>query len=214
MSNSVHDPEPVVKRAAAARPRSTATLVAMVPDEKILEVAGFVRATYLRRGVPGDGNDIYQDAALASLITRDRYADRMQGNPFNYLSTAAFRWTKVTSLQRLAVVSVSARKAELATQLQKRVDISKAGLLEEDAHLRLAGELDRRLKVGRLLARLNRKGRRLITVAIESEGQSLRVMARRSKMGKRRAAKVLASFVRAIGPDPSVEHLRRVISRP
>lgn len=213
MSNSVPDPEPVVKRAAAARPR-TATLVAMVPDEKIMEVAGFVRASYLRRGVPCEGNDVYQDAALASLITRERYGDRMQGNPFNYLSAVAFRWAKLNSLRMLSVVSVSEKKIGLATEMQKRVGVDKAVLLEEDPQLRLRGELDRRLKVGRLLARLSRKGRRLITVAIESEGQSLRVMARRSKMGKRRAAKVLASFVRAIGPDPSVEHLRRVISRP
>jgi DNA-directed RNA polymerase specialized sigma24 family protein len=204
--------------------------VAVLDAQKLDEVAGVVCATYVQRGVP-NRDDLYQDAALAALETWERYGDRIKGNPFTYLAGAAFRRTKLASVRARSVVSVSEAAAGGRTkdELVIAAPVSlftcrrqkdgrreeRYAAVDERPEILLAGELTRLQAVVRLLRRLDRKEIRLITIAMEPAPQvSLRKLAGRSKLSCRRARSVIRSFVRAVGPDPVVEHLRCVISRP
>jgi len=209
MHTSVLDPGSVVKRGGRRRPRRPS-----IPDKTIFDVAAFVRARWRSLGVPADPEDVFQDAAETALATRRRYGHKIKGNPFTYICGPAFRETKLRSLRELAVVSLSEKKALLAVELQDRMQPDRRAPAEElEPPFHLRGELERRQKVARLIGRLELRERRLIAIAVAEPDVRLRGLALRTKMGRKAAAKVLRSLVRAVGEDPAFDHLRRVISR-
>ncbi len=214
MHTSVHDSEPAVKRGRpAARQLALRGLPRPpIPDQTILDVGAFVRATWLGKGLPVDAGDLFQDAAEVALETRQRYGHTIDGNPFTYLCGPAFTETKLRSLRARAVLSLSEKKAALATE-QQRVPLREDHAWEEAPDVFVRGELERRQKVARLIGRLDLRGRRLIAIAFAEPEVKLRKLALRTKMGRKRAAKVLRSLVRVVGDDPAFDHLRRVISR-
>lgn len=214
---------------------------AMVTDEKILEVAGVVTAGYVSRRVPHDPRDIYQEAALAALEARERYGRTLVGNPFAYLAMVAGVRTKRALNRSLAVVSISehvadGRDGKSASDYQRRVPIAKDGLAnnhpnrgddgtrssgeerirlgatQDRPEVVLSGEMDRLRAVVSLFRRLDRKERRLVVAAMDGAGDDLDELAKRTKVGRARAARVIKRFVSAVGDDPAVAHLRRVIS--
>lgn len=216
MLTSVLDSESVVKRPPRRRPEVQLQLrgcpAPPISDKVILDVGAFVRATWVGQDVPADPDDIFQDAVDVAVETRRRYGHKIAGQAFTYLCGAAFRETKLRSLRALAVVSLSEKKAGLAVELQHRDPVDDRPS-DEDPPVLLRGELERRQKVARLIGRLDVRGRRLIAIAFAEPESHLHALALRTKMGRRRAAKVLRSLVRAVGPDPAFDHLRRVISR-
>lgn len=215
MHTSVHDPEPAVKRGPRRHVQLALAigLPPAIPDKIIDDVGRFVRATWVGTGVPAEPDELYQDAVEAALETRHRYGHKIQGNGYSYLCGVAFRETKLRSLRALSVLSLSEKKAHLATSLQQRVAIRERTTWEDALDVPLRGERERRQKVARLIGRLDAHGRRLIAIACAEPDAHLHQLALRTKMGRARAAKVLRSLVRAVGSDPAFNHLRRVISR-
>jgi hypothetical protein len=200
-----------------------------VTDAKILEVAGVLTAGFIRKGVPLPAEEIYQEAALQALETAEKYGHKMRGNPFSYLALCAGADTKIATIKQLVPVTISEFAAAgrvrglnvYDLQHRDRVDDvgdrRKGGRKREDdvydrPEITLRGELERLRAVTALMKRLPVRERRLVVAAMEEGGGDIDGLARRCKVPRRKATGVIRRFVRAVGDDPAVEHLRRVIS--
>lgn len=201
----------------------------MISDEKLMEVAAFVRSKHR----PEHRDEAGQIAYLSAHKTRERYGHKIQGNPFTYLAGPAFMETTLELRRQAAVCSVSEKAArgrvvanvEGCFQRQslflqgtgngkRRRQMEERFASEDKPAFVLRGELDRLAKVVEMFRALGKKERRLILLAVvDAREESLRTLAMRSKLARPRAADVLRAFAQAMGPDPSVTHLARVISR-
>jgi hypothetical protein len=190
------------------------------------EVSGYVRSKYAQRRASEDYDDIQQEAALQALESRSRYGI----DQFSYLTSVAFREVNLSAQRWGATVSISEKAATGDVKgdtsgVRHRGSLFKKsddGVTTEERFqsnaappaFALRGELDRLQKVVELFRGLGKKEKRLILLAVvDAREESLRTLAIRSKLARPRAANVLKAFADAVGSDPSVEHLARVISR-
>lgn len=189
------------------------------------EAARFVRAKAYQAAAPEDLDDVYQEAALAGLETRERYWRKMRGNPFSFVATAAFRETTLAAQRGRRAVSISEgaaagrvtcdvpqtgyeslfRKTEDGESAEERFSSPTAGYAGS-----LRGEGARRLRVSRALARVSASEQAMLLVALE--GGDLRRLSKIGKVSVARARAVLRALVAAVGNDPVVDGIRRVIS--
>lgn len=198
-------------------------------DAKILEVAGVLTAGFVRKGVPLAAEEIYQEATLQALETAEKYGHKMRGNPFSYLALCAGADTKIATIKQLIPVSISEFAAAGRVRglnvydLQHREQLhgsadrqsrhaKREPELYDRPEITLRGELERLRAVIALMKRLPVRERRLVVAAMEDRGGDIDGLARRCKVPRRKATGVIRRFVRAVGDDPAVEHLRRVIS--
>lgn len=196
-------------------------------ETKLMEVAAFVRSKHRAE----HRDDAGQDAYLAARETWDRYGHKVRrGQEFTYLCGPAFMKTTLELRLRAAVCSISTHVAGGRVKANTDGCFGRVSLFtrnrgtssskeerfkaQESTLPGLRGELDRLAKVVELFRALGKNEKRLIMLAVvDARDAKLQTLAIRSRLSRDRAAEVLRAFVDVVGPDPSVSHLARVISR-
>lgn len=203
------------------------TVEAVMTEEKLQEVAAYVRSKYK----PQHRDEAGQIAYLAARKWRDDYRRRTYRQAFGVASAVAFRATTQALRRQWATVSISDHVAE--GRRKPAVDIGSrdslfrksedgkgrderfAGEPEAAPEIGLRGELDRLTEVVRLFRKLGEREKKLLTIVM-GNGRTLDLgtLAKRAKLDREQARRVLERFSRAVGPDPVVAHVARVVSRP
>jgi len=203
------------------------TLPRHVVEQKALEVAANVRARMARAVPSQDVDDVYQEAVLWALEWAARYGGKFEGdNPFTPMSRVAFRRVihAVRKAEHQVSVSEHVTQRRLAHEVAPAHAVPLAGCgysdgIEDDGCVKavqvgesaretlLPGEADRGQRAAQVLRSLAPEERRLVRDVVTS-GRS------RSKIGRRRARRVLGRFAAAVGPDVSIAAVRRAARDP
>lgn len=184
-------------------------------DQKVVEVAKYVAALQLRRGMPIDADDAFQEAALWALEWNERYGAGHTGSPFNPMTATAL--TRTTNFafryrHQLTITDDAIRKRKRiasyvpAEQLEERLED-----LGDGEPLRLEGEADRRRGLGQLLRGIRKRERRLVRAVFERSVDDLRALALRCKTSYKRARALVRRILDVMGADPMVAHLQRFV---
>jgi hypothetical protein len=200
-----------------------------VPDEKIVEVARFVRARFRHAGIAADPDDVGQDAALAALVAirRDRVTARGDRGrrAFTYLTRAGFAEATLASKQAFAAVHLTEyalRTGKTAgrvpldgivivdtTTPEDALEAAERGRQRERARARWRRVLDRHL------ARLAPRQREAVEMMLGLRpGGAADAAEVRWRTGMRAASieAAVRRFAESIAADEEARRLRRVTS--
>lgn len=197
-----------------------------VVEQKAIQVGAFVRSRMRASTPTQDHDDVYQEAVLWALEWAERYGGKFEGdNPFTTMSAVAFRRVvhAVRKAQHQASVSEHVTQGRLVQEVApgRAVPIAGCGYgdgIDEDGvsavqvgeaarEPALPGEDLRRRQAAQVLRSLAPDERRLVRDTLAGQRP-------RSKIGQRRARRVLGRFAAAIGPDDSIAAVRRAARDP